>query len=388
MISIIIPAYNAEKYIRECIESVRNQTSDQWLLLIIDDGSTDETGRICDDYQCVDSRISVIHQENKGLVSARIVGVQNANTDRILFLDADDWLAENCVERILASGYESDLICFDTNVVDMNLSNVSIRKNKYSEGIYTGGKYKELIGSMIYDINTSEYHRMTPWVWNKVIKKNIANRILGELDVTLSYPEDVVFMNRYILECQSVAILHETLYNYRIWDDSMIHKVNDKALIDINKMYINLKERFEHSEYKDILMPQLEHTLVWFTCVAINEQMGLDREKHFIPPFVEDIGELKGKKVIIYGAGARGINLYKTIQCFGYDVKGIVDKNYDVIQNKYPFVESTSILDVRDYDLVVIAVNVESVANEIKKDLLDKGIAESAIMWKKPICVF
>lgn len=97
-ISIIVPVYNVEKYLRKCIDSILNQTFKDFELILIDDGSTDESGKICDEYNLKDNRIKVIHKENGGLSSARNAGLDIAQGEYIGFVDSDDWI-------------ESDQIC-------------------------------------------------------------------------------------------------------------------------------------------------------------------------------------------------------------------------------------------------------------------------------------
>src|SRR5690606_27273688 len=94
-VSVIIPVYNAEKYLRECIDSVLAQTFDDFELLLINDGSTDGSGKICDEYAQKDARVKVFHKENGGVSSARNLGLDNAKGEWITFIDSDDWIGEN-----------------------------------------------------------------------------------------------------------------------------------------------------------------------------------------------------------------------------------------------------------------------------------------------------
>ncbi len=95
LFSIVVPVYKVEGYIEKCIKSIQVQTFEDYELILIDDGSTDGSGKICDDYASKDGRISVIHKENGGVVSARNAGLSVAKGKYILFVDADDWIAEN-----------------------------------------------------------------------------------------------------------------------------------------------------------------------------------------------------------------------------------------------------------------------------------------------------
>ena len=116
MVSVIIPIYNVEKYIRQCIDSVLNQTYTQIEIILVDDGSPDNCGAICDEYAERDNRIKVIHKENGGLSDARNAGLAIAQGDFVYFLDSDDYLRKNeAIEELLAvCGIESsDIVYFD-----------------------------------------------------------------------------------------------------------------------------------------------------------------------------------------------------------------------------------------------------------------------------------
>lgn len=102
VVSVIVPVYNAEKYIKECVQSVLSQTYKDWELILVDDGSTDCSGTFCDQFAQVDSRISVIHQENAGVTRARAKGVFSSTGNFVYFLDADDTIENDTLEYMVA----------------------------------------------------------------------------------------------------------------------------------------------------------------------------------------------------------------------------------------------------------------------------------------------
>ena len=121
LISIIIPVYNVEKYLRKCLDSIINQTYKKLEIILIDDGSTDNSGKICEEYAKKDDRIIVIHKENAGVSSARNRGIELANGKYIGFIDSDDWIEENMYETLY-----QNLLQFD---VDISMCNYSIIRN-------------------------------------------------------------------------------------------------------------------------------------------------------------------------------------------------------------------------------------------------------------------
>ena len=109
LISVIVPVYNVESYVAECIESIQNQTYMNLEIILVNDGSTDNSGDICDQYATYDERIKVIHKENAGVSAARNTGIEAANGDYIAFVDSDDYIAPNMYEDMLRILKENDL---------------------------------------------------------------------------------------------------------------------------------------------------------------------------------------------------------------------------------------------------------------------------------------
>lgn len=124
-ISVIVPVYNAERYLHRCVDSILSQTFSNFELLLINDGSKDSSGAICDEYAAKDPRVRVFHKENGGVSSARNLGLDNACGEWIAFVDSDDWISENYLESMLV---------FDT---DINFSSVSLvsESNQFNEHV-------------------------------------------------------------------------------------------------------------------------------------------------------------------------------------------------------------------------------------------------------------
>ena len=136
LISIIVPVYNVELYLNECINSIRNQTYKNLEIILIDDGSTDNSGKICDEYAKIDSRIVVIHKENKGVTSARKVGVEIANGKYIGFVDSDDYIDKEMYKNMLKKILETDADFIDCGCIRFSDSNnIYYPKNFYRSDI-------------------------------------------------------------------------------------------------------------------------------------------------------------------------------------------------------------------------------------------------------------
>ena len=117
-ISVIVPVYNAEKYLQRCIDSILNQTFPNFELLLIDDGSKDQSGEICDEYAKKDSRVKVFHKENGGVSSARNVGIDNAVGEYICFCDSDDWVEKTWLLSFFERMCDNDMLITSFNIYE------------------------------------------------------------------------------------------------------------------------------------------------------------------------------------------------------------------------------------------------------------------------------
>lgn len=207
LFSIIIPVYNADKYIEKCIESIISQDRNKFEIIVVDDGSTDKTGIICDKYSNKYSNIKVFHTENKGVSRARNLGLSEAIGDYILFVDADDWVTSDYIDVISKEIEGVDLLFFSNNrVIDEK-----IIKQSYGDAYVENRAESE---ELILNIKKQKYEYFG-FTWNKCFNRNIIskNNILFVND--LSVREDEVFTNIYCSYVNSIKFIKKILYNYR-----------------------------------------------------------------------------------------------------------------------------------------------------------------------------
>lgn len=204
LISIIVPVYNVEKYIRKCIDSICGQTYSNLEIILIDDGSTDSSGKICDEMAAKDGRILVIHQENKGQSQARNVGLDQAKGEYIAFVDSDDYLSLNMYEYLLKSLKENN-----ADVVRCAIKNVYEGEN--IEQVEQVDSIVEL--SLAEMIDGLSKCRTRLVVWNALYKKEILAELRFVPDIIY---EDVFFTNT-ILKRQHIEILvNAPFYRYLV----------------------------------------------------------------------------------------------------------------------------------------------------------------------------
>ncbi len=221
-ISFIVPVYNTEKYLTVCINSVMSQTSGDWELVLIDDGSTDTSGAICDMCAYSDDRIKVIHKENSGQFDSRMRGIREASGEYCTGLDSDDYLERDCVEKLtkVLDNKDYDIVAWNIREVIGGSEVTTHRMKKY--GTYTGSEFLE------YVCRSTNYS-----FCNKLIKTELLRKSrFGIVPGTIRYSEDHILITPSLCMSGSIIAVDETLYNYRQTDDSVTHKYTTKRVID------------------------------------------------------------------------------------------------------------------------------------------------------------
>jgi len=205
-ISVIVPVYKVEKYLSVCIDSVLHQSYADFELLLIDDGSPDNSGKICDYYQQIDPRVKVYHQDNKGVSAARNLGLDNASGKWILFADSDDWADHDWLQSYANHFSNEDDIIFQGVIVE-STSNQSIRS--LTSGRYVNDNVGKGILHVIEEIDFT-YNS----TWSKIFKRDIIEKNKIRFDTNMSLGEDMVFTSQYCCHINSISLLPEEHYHY------------------------------------------------------------------------------------------------------------------------------------------------------------------------------
>lgn len=219
LFSVIVPIYNVEKYLRQCVDSILSQSYSDFELILVDDGSPDACPQICDEYAQLDSRVHVIHKENGGLTSARKSGIALATGEYILAVDGDDYIDSNLLSNVsdIISKHLCDIICFDYTTFPKTVKRIGI--SEFAPGIYDKNRIKELIlPRLITDINGK---RFPPSIWSKVFKRDLIMPIQSDLPNEIIMGEDSCVSYVAIYRAESLFIMHRSLYNYRVENTSI-----------------------------------------------------------------------------------------------------------------------------------------------------------------------
>ena len=239
-ISVIVPVYNTEKYLHRCIDSVLAQTYKDFELLLIDDGSKDSSGAICDEYAARDSRVKVFHKENGGVSSARNAGLAIASGDWIMHLDGDDWIAPDIQERLIRKGEDTgaDIVMGDF------LFAYSDRDILYSLPDWDNNKTASL-NRYITSVWTC--------VWGGIHKRSLYEVYQLKSPQGVTYCEDFHLMARLCYHAKKVVNVHQPFYHYRQQEGSVMHNLNKKTERDEQWVYQDIirffKERGVYDDY-------------------------------------------------------------------------------------------------------------------------------------------
>ncbi len=237
-ISVIVPIYKVENYLKKCINSIINQSYRNLEIILVDDGSPDNCGKICDEYAKQDKRIVVIHKENGGLSDARNKGLEIASGDYISFVDSDDWLVNNAYELTMDIMKKND-----ANIVSFNYTKVYENENQIAYNVKSTRTYTN---ENAYKLHI-QGQLFPALVWNKLYKKEIIDGLLFEVN---KISEDEFFTYKVMSRAINPTYLNVPLYYYLQREDSIINTISIKKLDAIDGMYERLK--FTKENYPDL----------------------------------------------------------------------------------------------------------------------------------------
>lgn len=389
-ISVIIPVYNSDEYLAKCLESVINQTYQDIEIILVDDGSTDRSLEICRRYAKKDERISVFHQKNKGAVSARKMGVKNANGEYIAFVDSDDWIAPCllCALYQSAERYQADIVASGCMVEQGEES--FPKTNQFAAMCYDKKALKDKVyPSMLYFEDNSLYRfGILQYLWGKLYRRTLIKDCIWKLDEEIYDGEDVACVFDACLRASSIVIDNQTYYHYRIREDSICtSKRNEKYFVNAVKLYHYMERVFKDSEECLIMLPQLKHFIAYFINNGMKSAFGCGYEKAY-SYFIWELPHLPQdghSRIALFGAGNVGLSYYRQLlQKENIDITMVVDNHaYGSKMAGMDIERPVALLD-RQWDYVLVAVKKEQQAIEIMDWLKEHGIPEGKILYREP----
>lgn len=239
MVSVIVPVYNVEKYIEECLRSIQAQTYDNLEIIVIDDGSTDSSPLICDKYKNSDNRFKVFHCTNSGVSTARNIGITKSTGEWIMFLDADDYLDETAIEKLISIANEED-----ADVASCSFFYKFVNKCIPFQGSDTQQYYnsKNLFvhDMLIYPDKARAYDPTCLVPWGKIIRKNVIAKNQLKYSTELFLHEDALFNIQLFLKTNKKAVIYEPLVYYRQRNNSSSKSTTKDYFLNNKKFCMQL----------------------------------------------------------------------------------------------------------------------------------------------------
>ncbi len=386
MLSIIVPMYNAQDTISECIDSILDQKFKEYELILVDDGSTDDTLKICKTYAEKDQRIIIVPLEkNMGLINARKTGVEIAKAEYIGFVDSDDWIERDMYSNLIniQEKFDCDLISSGIYRDYIEEKYTSELVDNFQEGMYSNIP-RDIYGTMLYDDKNKTFGIFCTLV-NKLYRKNILQDVYKNIDTRVFYGEDCLTLFSYIMKISSLYILKKSYYHYNIRNTSMCASADERLNTNTYYLYKGLEKEFiNKKEYKYILLRQLKKYILGIELHTLDKLYNISAFS--LGTYKYSYENLKNKKVVIYGAGNSSESLYnyltKECKC---DITGWVDKYPEGKDMKvmHEILAVNSILNIQ-YDYIVIAVLKKELADSIRKELIELyNIDSKKILWNK-----
>lgn len=384
-ISIVIPIYNIRPYLEQCIDSVLGQTYSNLEIILVDDGSTDGSGDICDRYAGRDARIKVIHKQNGGLVSARKAGLSAAAGDYVLCVDGDDWIEPDMVSRMLDA-----MLRERVDVVLCGFfENTGGAERKVKHGTLSVRYNKAGLKETIYpDMFGRDFQwKLFPYVWGKLFHRTCLLESQLQVDDRITMGEDVVCVYPCLLRAESIFVMNESLYHYRQSVGSMIKQIGNR--------------KDECDKYR-VLYQSLETVCAeWLPMYNLREQIKRYMLFLMVPraeALYEGFGELdwlfpfpqvrRGMRIVLYCAGTYGQRLYRYLMDSGFcQVAAWVDRNYKELRSMGLAVDEPSVIADMEYDAIVIANVLEPSRSLLYRELVGRYGSGNVHMIEEA-CIF
>lgn len=280
LISIIVPVYNVERYLSECLDSILSQTFTDFEIIAVDDGSSDNCGKILDEYSQKDKRIKVIHKENGGVSSARNVGLDMASGEYVGFVDPDDKIFPDMYEQLYNEAVTGDYDIVQCGCVKINESGEVVSYIACNEErIYTN--VDEALCALFEQVIINS-------VWSKMYKSDVIKnvRFMHELRVA----EDGLFVHNCLMKAQRVKIINKCYYSYLVSDSSVTHSKVSEKVFDNLKVLDMMNDLHRENEY---VLKAFKKYSAWLTLNVAFKILGSKMFESEVADVTRRIVELK-----------------------------------------------------------------------------------------------
>lgn len=375
LVSIIIPIYGVELYLKQCIESVLSQTYQNLQIILVNDGSKDKCSEICDYYAIKDARIQIIHKQNEGLVNARKSGLAIAKGEFVTFVDGDDWVGENFIYNLIQPSLKYDI---DFTIAGF-IREFYGKEDKILPKLPTGYYSSESLVNTIFPnaIYNGIFfqHGISTYVWNKLFRISKLKQFLSLIDKNIVMGEDAALTYPYLFNCNSVYITNATDYYYRQRPNSIVKSVPNLKLeySQLSLLFNHLKNNLSNNLNSDI---QNQLKLYFYSQILIRSGGVINSDITAIPfPSIHN-----AKNLVIYSSGSFGQHLISSLQKLNYyNIVSWLDEDH--IESQIFGLEVNSVDHILNitFDLIVIASIDENYTNDAVNKLINLGISRDKI---------
>lgn len=375
-LSVIVAVYNVEKYLDECLRSIVDQTMKNIEIIIINDGSTDNSVGICNKYKREDLRIRLISKSNEGLVSARKEGLNSANGKYIFFVDGDDYLDVDACEKMYQAISNSQFDFVHFNYRDNNGNEICNITYEEVLNLDCNNRKELLLNRVLYN---REGNYITPSIWSKIFEVDFIKKVYAIVPNEQSYGEDVITLCMAFLNGNKIGLSKEIVYNYRVRNDSMSHRVDWNNLYNTLGLMVALKKNMPCDYHADIEK--------FVSNIVLNELKEIDIASVSINRWIyKDYTMLLNKKIILYGAGEVGQDYYMQLSKYNsINIVAWVDSDGSKVSKEYCHVDEPNVIFEKKYDYILIAIRNHTIAKLICDELICKSVDKEKIIWSEPV---
>lgn len=376
VISIIVPAYNVENFLPSCIESIITQTYSNFELIIVNDGSTDSSGDICNSFAKNDARIKVIHQENKGLVKARQSGLQLASGKYILYIDGDDYVESNFCELLIKETYNFDADIVIGGYIRNYRGRMITVKNILPAGRYENDEIEKIWNKMIF---TGDFfsHGVSTYSWGKLFKRDILIPIQMAIPSNITIGEDAACVYPFISQSNKLVITSASNYHYVQHQSSMLKSFsNVKSEIEkLSSLFSFMLDFFKDHKFFEKFYLQLKP---YFLSQLMIRSGGLLKNNNGENLLIGNIVNLN-EKIAIYNSGTFGQKIFRRLNEEKFENVIWIDEDADLCNQDQLSVHDPKILNSLEFDKIFIASLNPFYINKVQNELLLLGYTNDKI---------
>lgn len=385
LISVVVPVYNTEAFLPKCVESILHQTYQNLEIILVDDGSTDKSLAVCEEFRLRDKRVKVLHKERGGQTSARKHGLMAARGEMIAFVDSDDWIEPDMYEKLIS--------CYEETGCDM-VSSGFIRDyavtgqtvcvlDNYEEALYENLE-EEIYPTMLYN-DGSQGHGICRALWNKLFKRDRLTSVFEKISDRVFYGEDALTLYSYCMRIKSIYILRKAFYHYNVRQGSTCSVSDERLLYNNFLLYSGLREVFMEAANPYALMRQLKRYVFSLEFHNLKYLYRIDAGSLGLWEFSYP-DELFDRKFVLYGAGGCGQALFRRIYRMRKEGNMVtwLDKEAAGRTEECDYhIGYPDTLPGLEYDILIVAMKDEHTARQVMESLQKEyAVEKDKLIWQ------